>query len=53
MAWLPVLAFDPFVGRWVVLGGRERGLHPPAIAPVLLPTFLHGPLGFPTDLLPA
>ncbi len=46
VAWLHFLAFDLFVGRWVYLDGRERGIHPLAMAPVLLLTFLLGPLGF-------
>ena len=51
VAWLHFLAFDLFVGRWIYLDGRERDIHPLAMAPVLLLTFLLGPLGFLAYLL--
>ena len=46
IAWVHFLAFDLFVGRWVYLDSRERGLSPWLISPVLLFTLLLAPLGF-------
>ena len=46
VAWVHFLAFDLCVGRWVYLDSRERGIHPFMMAPVLLLTFMLGPLGF-------
>ncbi|MGH8877937.1 MAG: ABA4-like family protein [Stackebrandtia sp.] len=44
--WAHFIAFDLFVGRWAYLDARERGVHPLAMAPVLIITILLGPLGF-------
>jgi hypothetical protein len=46
IAWAHFLAFDLFVGRWAYLDSREQGVHPVLMAPVLVLTFLLGPLGF-------
>jgi len=46
VAWLHFLAFDLLVRRWVFLDARERGISSLFLAPVLLLTFLLGPLGF-------
>lgn len=43
--WAHFIAFDLFVGRWIHLDARERGIHPLAMAPVLVLTILLGPLG--------
>ena len=43
--WVHFLAFDLFVGRWAYLDGRERGVSPWLMAPVLLLTLMFGPLG--------
>jgi Domain of unknown function (DUF4281) len=45
IAWVHFLAFDVFVGRWTYLDSRERGVHPLVMAPILLLTFLFGPMG--------
>jgi hypothetical protein len=45
IAWVHFLAFDVFVGRWAYLDSRERGVRPLVMAPILLLTFLFGPLG--------
>lgn len=45
IAWVHFLAFDVFVGRWAYLDSRERGVHPLVMAPILLLTFLFGPMG--------
>jgi Domain of unknown function (DUF4281) len=46
IAWAHFLAFDLFVGRWIYLDGRERGISALLIAPVLFLTLMLGPLGF-------
>jgi hypothetical protein len=44
------LAFDLFVGRWVYLDARERGLSPWLVSPVLVLVLMVGPLGLATYL---
>ncbi len=51
VAWLHFLAFDLLVGRWVFLDAHDRGVHPLLVAPILLLTFLLGPVGFVLYLL--
>jgi hypothetical protein len=46
IAWAHFLAFDLFVGRWIYLDGRERGISALLMAPVLFLTLMLGPLGF-------
>ena len=46
IAWAHFLAFDLFVGRWIYLDGRRRGVSAWLMAPVLFLTLLFGPLGF-------
>jgi len=46
IAWLHFLAFDLFVGRWIYLDGRERGVSGWVMAPVLYLTLMVGPCGF-------
>ena len=43
--WFHYLAFDLFVGAWIVRDGLERKLHPLLILPCLPLTFLFGPAG--------
>ena len=43
--WFHYLAFDLFVGAWIVRDGLGRGLHPLAILPCLPLAFLFGPSG--------
>jgi ABA DEFICIENT 4-like len=43
--WAHFLAFDLFVGRWIYLDSRDRGMSPLVTAPVLVLTILAGPLG--------
>jgi hypothetical protein len=43
--WAHFIAFDLFVGRWMYLDARERGVHPLLMAPVLVLTILLAPLG--------
>ena len=44
-AWAHFLTFDLFVGRWVYLDSRERGLSALLMAPVLFLVLMLGPLG--------
>jgi hypothetical protein len=44
-AWAHFLAFDLFVGRWVYLDSRERGLSAWLVSPTLLAVLMVGPLG--------
>jgi len=46
IAWAHFLAFDLFVGRWVYLDGRARGVSAWVTSPVLFLALLAGPLGF-------
>ena len=44
--WLHYLAFDLFVGTWIVEDGTRRGVNPFLIIPCLVLTFLFGPAGY-------
>jgi hypothetical protein len=44
--WLHYLAFDLFVGTWIVRQGTRAGLHPLLLLLCLPVTFMLGPLGF-------
>lgn len=46
LAWAHFIAFDLFVGAWQYRDGRDRGVHPLIMAPVLVLTILLAPLGF-------
>ncbi|HTE17555.1 MAG TPA: ABA4-like family protein, partial [Armatimonadota bacterium] len=46
IGWVHFLAFDLFVGRWIYLDSRERGISPRAAGPVLFLTLMFGPLGY-------
>ena len=46
VGWLHFLAFDLFVGRWIYLDGRERGVSAWVVAPVLFVTLMLGHCGF-------
>ncbi len=46
IAWVHFLAFDLLVGRWAYLDSRDRDVNPFLMAPVLLFTFMLGPVGF-------
>lgn len=45
IAWIHLLAFDLFVGRWEYLDAQERGYGGVITAPALWATLLVGPLG--------
>lgn len=44
--WVHYLAFDLFVGCWMVRDARARGIAHLAVLPLLLLTFLFGPAGW-------
>lgn len=44
--WLHYLAFDLFVGTWIVRNGLGSGVHPLLLLPCLPLTFLLGPAGY-------
>jgi hypothetical protein len=44
--WIHYLAFDLFVGGWIVRDARERGIAHVWLLPSLLLTFLFGPAGW-------
>jgi len=46
IAWVHFLAFDLFVGRWIYLDARERGIGAWLISPILFLTLMIGPAGF-------
>jgi hypothetical protein len=46
--WLHYLAFDLFVGSWIVRRGIKEGLNPVLLLLCLPVTFLFGPVGFLT-----
>jgi hypothetical protein len=43
--WLHYLAFDLFVGSWIVREGEDRGVPGLLLVPCLVLTFLFGPAG--------
>jgi len=45
IGWLHFLALDLFVGRWIYLDGKERGISAWIISPVLFVTLMFGPIG--------
>ena len=45
VAWVHFLAFDLFVGRWVYLDARQRGVSPWVVSPLLFATLMVGPVG--------
>jgi hypothetical protein len=44
--WLHYLAFDLFVGAWIVERGTARGIKGLLLLPCLVLTFLFGPAGY-------
>lgn len=44
-AWAHFIGFDLFIGRWMFLDARERGISGLVLAPVLFLTVLLSPLG--------
>jgi len=44
--WVHYLAFDLFVGGWIAVQADKIGLHRIIQAPILVATFMFGPVGF-------
>jgi hypothetical protein len=44
--WLHYLAYDLFVGAWIVRTARAEGVSHWLVLPCLVPAFLFGPAGF-------
>ena len=51
IGWTHYLAFDLFVGLWIARDGDAKGISRILQAPILLATFLAGPLGLGVWLL--
>ncbi|HYV43903.1 MAG TPA: ABA4-like family protein [Myxococcaceae bacterium] len=45
IGWLHFLALDLFVGRWIYLDAKERGISAWVISPLLFLTLMFGPIG--------
>ncbi|GAA0392601.1 ABA4-like family protein [Microbispora corallina] len=43
--WAHLIGFDLFVGRWMYLDSRERGVPPLVTSPILVVTILLSPIG--------
>jgi hypothetical protein len=50
LVWAQIIAWDLFVGRWMFLDSRQRGVHPLIMSPLLLFTVLLSPIGLPAYL---
>jgi hypothetical protein len=50
VVWAHLIAFDLFVGRWMYLDSRERGIPALVMAPVLVLAILLSPFGLVTYL---
>jgi hypothetical protein len=48
--WVHYLAFDLFIGSWVVRDSQRQGIHHLAVIPCLFLTFMLGPVGLLTYL---
>lgn len=44
--WIHYLAFDLFVGGWIARDSAAAKVHPLIVLPILLLTFMFGPVGF-------
>jgi hypothetical protein len=49
--WAQIIAWDLFVGRWMYLDSRERGIHPGVMAPLLVLTIALSPIAVPLYLV--
>ncbi|MGB3440603.1 MAG: ABA4-like family protein [Actinophytocola sp.] len=49
--WAQVIAWDLFVGRWMYLDSRERGIHPLVMGPLLVLAILFSPVAVPIYLV--
>lgn len=44
--WVHYLAFDLWVGSWISRKARSKNFHPLLAAPILILTFMLGPVGY-------
>lgn len=44
LLWAQIIAWDLFIGRWIYFDSRKRGVHPLAMAPLLVLTILLSPI---------
>lgn len=51
IVWAHLLAFDLLAGRWIYLDSHERNISAWLVSPILVFTFLFGPLGFTLYLI--
>ncbi|HEY0449289.1 ABA4-like family protein [Actinophytocola sp.] len=49
--WAQIIAWDLFVGRWMWLDSRERGISPLVMAPVLVLAIMLSPIAVPLYLV--
>lgn len=49
--WAQIIAWDLFLGRWIYLDSRERGISPLLMGPLLVATILLSPIAFPIYLV--
>jgi len=49
--WAQIIAWDLFVGRWMYLDSRERGIHPLVMGPVLVLAIMLSPMAMPLYLV--
>lgn len=42
--WSQIIAWDLFLGRWMYLDSRERGIHPAVMAPLMVLAIMLSPL---------
>lgn len=49
--WAQVIAWDLFLGRWMYLDSRERGIRPVVMGPLLVLTILLSPVIVPVYLI--
>lgn len=51
LVWAQVIAWDLFVGRWMYLDSRERGIHPLVMGPLLVLAIMLSPIAVPLYLV--
>ena len=51
LVWAQIIAWDLFVGRWIYLDSRKRGINPVIMAPVLVLAIMLSPVAMPLYLL--
>ncbi|MFI8977938.1 ABA4-like family protein [Nocardia asteroides] len=49
--WAQIIAWDLFLGRWIYLDSRARGIHPLVMGPLQVGTILLSPVAFPIYLV--